>query len=438
MIIRVIFILIIFIATNSPPLLKAQEKKTVLISEVLVENQDSANAEFIELINVSATPVNIGDWRIEYLSDRGNNWLIRAELQGAIQPYDHFLLSTIELDISADLTLNSGLSKRGGHIRIVSVGDDKEIEMDKIGWGTAAYAEKKPAEPTKLGQSLKRRLNEDGQYIDTDNDYEDFKVSNKPSPQKSRVAELQCKNLSINEQLSVALNEVVAPPDISKSYSKVELSELLVDPKLPARDTENEYVEIYNPNQFSVDIADYVIESGFGWRYSYKLPAYVLKPFEYLAVFSAETDLTLANAGGKARILNPLFEELDLSSIYDKAKPGQSWAKIDGKWVWSTPTPNQINSPPNKEDSEQVLIKQSGNPSIYSDRSSKVNTTPTATDRNIYVEPPKVNSINTAVLVSIGLLALLYALYEYRREFKDYYQKLRSYLAAWRIPWRKP
>ncbi len=60
--------------------------------------------------------------------------------------------------------MKSGLAGSGGHVRIVIT--NEEVELDKVGWGSALDAETTPAGEHAKGQSLKRQFSEEKNWRD--------------------------------------------------------------------------------------------------------------------------------------------------------------------------------------------------------------------------------------------------------------------------------
>lgn len=410
------------------PVVVAQINNKILIAEVLMDNQDSASAEFVELRNPNSKSVAVDGWQLEYLSSSGTDWLAKASLEGNIQAFDSLLIATDQLGIESDIQMSSGLARTGGHIRVL---DELGIEIDKLGWGAAENPETTAAMDSLKGQSLKRSVDEDGQFVDSDNNLSDFFVSDSPSPSMSSIQQEACEVPKEDEEI---LDPVPDPPSHPVSNANLVLTELLIDPVAPATDKEDEFVEIYNPNGFPVQIEGYVIETGSDFNYSYVLPSYNLAANEYLAIFSIDSGLTLSNSGGAARLLAPNLSVIDETEPYEKAQAGKSWSLIGNGWFWTESSPHGENIGPMTEDQADVLTKREVQSFISTGSSGQ--TTDTVA-RSVYEDPETLNTLNTKVLVSVGLVAIGYALYEYRTEISRGIEKFRRNFETWRQTWRK-
>ena len=120
------------------------------------------------------------------------------------------------------------------------------------------------------------------------------------------------------------------------------ISEILPSPEGP--DTENEFIEIFNANNFNVDLTGWKIKDSSGATKTYALPENtMIKANEFLAFKSIQTKISLNNDGDGVQLLNP-SEKLVDSTNFEKSKQGQSWSKMEDGWIWTAkPTPNEKN-----------------------------------------------------------------------------------------------
>lgn len=211
-----------------------------------------------------------------------------------------------------------------------------------------------------------------------------------------------------------------------------QLTELLPNPGKPLTDASDEFVELYNSNNAQFDLTGFVLEAGAGaTKRRFTFPAGTLLPGKsFKAFFSADTHLSLSNALGLVRLLDPLGNELSNSTVYEAAKDSQAWALVKGSWQWSTkPTPNAAN----------VLIKPVAKPKKPTKKASlpKVQTASvgsgTAASANTsaqFEEPDTRTPLHTGVLALVGGFALLYGAYEYRSDVANKLHQLRLYREA--------
>jgi len=115
---------------------------------------------------------------------------------------------------------------------------------------------------------------------------------------------------------------------------------------------ENEWIEIFNQNDFEVDISSWKIKDKIGRTTSYIFSANTkISPLGYLVLKRPETKITLNNSGEGLEFINPNDKIID-SVDFGKALVGQSYNKIEENWFWSeTLTPEKANILPEKEPS---------------------------------------------------------------------------------------
>lgn len=121
------------------------------------------------------------------------------------------------------------------------------------------------------------------------------------------------------------------------SSGTLELSEFIPNPK---GSDENEWVEIFNPNNLPMSTA--------GWKLKINsrntnLPAYEIPAEGYLTIPKTETRFSLINKGGSIVLESP-SGEVSPSVEYGAAPEGSSFARSDNGWGWTTlPTPGNEN-----------------------------------------------------------------------------------------------
>lgn len=124
------------------------------------------------------------------------------------------------------------------------------------------------------------------------------------------------------------------------------VNELLPNPASPQTDADDEFVELYNPNDSNFDLSGFKIAYGSTNPRKYTFPeGVVLKPKEFKAFTSGDTSVSLSNTEAQVWLLDPNEKVIGQSDPYAKAKDGQAWALDNGAWLWTTnPTPNEMNA----------------------------------------------------------------------------------------------
>ena len=115
-------------------------------------------------------------------------------------------------------------------------------------------------------------------------------------------------------------------------------------------DTNDEYIELYNANDFAVDLSGWQVDDEPGGPAPYTLPAGTLLEAQgFLVLWSRDTGLALNNSGGDAvRLLRPDGAEVE-SYPYSAAPADVAASKsVDGGDEWTTaypPSPGASNQP---------------------------------------------------------------------------------------------
>lgn len=130
---------------------------------------------------------------------------------------------------------------------------------------------------------------------------------------------------------------------IDQVIIRIEITEVL--PNAVGSDTGNEFIEIYNPNDFDVDLKNYSLYVGPQLSDSYSFPTdTVLSAYSYKSFTNSAIDFNLLNTSSK--VLLALKNGIVVSEVlpYQSPKEGQSWAFIDGIWQYTDyPTPGREN-----------------------------------------------------------------------------------------------
>jgi hypothetical protein len=125
----------------------------------------------------------------------------------------------------------------------------------------------------------------------------------------------------------------------------LQITELL--PNATGDDDGNEYIEIFNPNDSYIDLANYVFYIGTNNTVPYSFPTGSrLAPGQYSAFFNNDINFTLVNTVGSVRLNSIDNILIDETSVYDSPKDDMAWALIDNIWQYTDqPTPGSENIP---------------------------------------------------------------------------------------------
>ncbi|MBU1871078.1 lamin tail domain-containing protein, partial [Patescibacteria group bacterium] len=179
----------------------------VVISEFATRGLTSATDEFIELYNPTDQIIDLTNWKLQFKPINEENWIDCVDGLGlssstAIAAKGYYLIVTVDYSLSTAPdyrhNINWELANNGGHIRILN---SNNIEIDKVGYGladnpeTSAFIvdfsantslERKSFATSTAGTMDINGIHENsGNGYDSNNNSNDFIISNDPFPQSS-------------------------------------------------------------------------------------------------------------------------------------------------------------------------------------------------------------------------------------------------------------
>lgn len=124
--------------------------------------------------------------------------------------------------------------------------------------------------------------------------------------------------------------------------SNIWITELL--PNSNGTDEGNEFIEIHNGENISVNLSDYIFRVGKNAEKEIVLPDVVLLPGTYIAFTDTELGFTLLNTTTRVELL--FYNGTLISEVipYQDPQDDMAWALIEGVWQYTNhPTANQAN-----------------------------------------------------------------------------------------------
>lgn len=380
----------------------------LLIVEIQTASKASASEEIVRIANSTNNSIDLTGKRLEYFSANPKSISVPSRtinLLGVIAPKQSFLLTSKGYKTTeSQQEFSSTLAAAGGHLRLSSGVVTNPLIYDFVGWGTALHARVSPSVAPKAGEQLMRQKDENGEYIFTGNNSVDFMIGGQ------------------NQTPSIITTTN------SIDYSTLQITEILPNPASPQTDADDEYIELYNSGSESIAVIGLVLKTGKELSYSFKLQGTVIEPKQYLALYSKDTKLVLSNSGGKAELQTGEGMTLSSTELYSATQDGESYSFDGTNWRWTkVQTPNQENVFEEPVTTKSTTKKVATKKPKASTKKSKVGQVKSAsTTSPKQVEEQKTRPVKSSVIAGVGTIGLIYGLYEYREDFKNFIYKIRK------------
>lgn len=423
----------------------------LLISTLQTAEATAAGNDFVVVHNPTSEPVDVVGWKLQYRSAGAKDkdtWITKKtfacettdkDCTTTVAPHGNIIAGTYAITGVYVHLFASGFSDTGGQVRLAKTVAGQLQAVDFVGYGTAVESETQAAPAPKAGKAIVRKSDSKGLPIDSDNNKDDFTES--------------CVTLTIAAiHKAVDCTKPVDTPqepddedEVTPEYAVLDITELLPNPAAPLTDSDNEFIELYNPNNREVPLKGYTVQTGADFKYKYTLEDGAIAPGAYFALFSVNSGLSLANGGGQARLLDPSGRTIATTAPYKEAKPGETWVKSETNWTWSLrSTPGAANiveaeQPPivpavvKRPAATKTPAKKAAAPTPAAKKAVKAaNTTKAAKPKEpaatTAVVPPQKDPLNFnyLILAGVGLVVVAYACYEYRHELAKLWRKLRG------------
>jgi len=287
----------------------------LIVSEVLVGGA-KANHEFVEIYNPSNLAINLKNWRLVKKTASGSEYNLIIFSDTEIDPQEFLVIShpDYQSEVTADFvyaTSNSIASNNTVMLKNAS----KEV-IDKVGFGMASDFEGEAAPNPEKSKSLSRP-----EARDTDNNKNDFaETAPNPGQWPSSLGDLE------NPLPDLA-------PNIPGSFGQVIITELLPDPQKPQKDSEDEWIEIFNAGGNVVNLSGWKLKDTQGRVKEFALSGGI-NPGEYKVLKRLETKISLNNDGDAIELYyNGAI--VDSTPNYGKTISGASFALIGAEWAWT-------------------------------------------------------------------------------------------------------
>ncbi len=309
----------------------------VVINEIAwMGGKVSPNDEWIELYNNTDSPINLDGWALKSIDGSPE-----IKLKGAIPQKNFYLLERTDdntvPDILAGQIYTGALSNEGENLKLY---DNFSNLIDSVdfssGWLFGVNSTK---------QTVER--------IDSGNWQTSQNPGGTPKAKNSSPALIEIEPQSVAQKET----KLIVYP------SGIIFNEILPSPE--GADTDEEWVEIFNQNNFQVDLSNWQISDTIGSIGTYAFPQEsIIASKEYLVLTRPIIKITLNNSADGLKLIQPDGKIIDTLN-YEKAPLGQSFNRTEAGWQWSDAlTPGEENIIPgpttieeNQKDGEALQLE---------------------------------------------------------------------------------
>ncbi len=308
---------VILLSLLSVPFAYATDSPGLVINEAAwMGTENSYSNEWIELYNNTDAPLTLEGWTL-----KAADGTPEINLTGIIPAKGFYLLERTDDDtlseIPASQIYSGSLNNNGENLELYDNLNNLIDSLDcSSGWLAGDNSTKQTMERTDSGD-WQTSLDSGGT----------------PKAKNSLIEAWPQPTIKASEETSIS----------AKSYpSGIVINEVLPSPDGP--DIEEEWIEIFNKNNFEVDFANWQIVDTIGTTKTYTFPEDTLiKSKGYLVLHRPVAKITLNNGGDGLKLIQPDGEIADFVE-YGKAPREESYNLAESGWAWSNAlTPGSAN-----------------------------------------------------------------------------------------------
>lgn len=323
-----------------PVFVFAESGPPVVINEIAwMGTTNSANDEWIELFNNTSGAVNLDGWMLKSPDEK-----IKIPLSGQLSANGFFLLERTDdnsaPNAAADLIYTGALLNSGIKLWLY---DNFNNLIDEADCGTGWFAGDNETKQTmeRAGGDWRSSQNPGGT----------------PMSFNGGVAAAEIAKPINSSLLKPTISNSIKEIPVATYPDGITFSEIMPSPE--GADETNEWIELFNSNNSTVDLSGWKIQDADGSLTTYAFPSDAkMASNEYLTVKRTETKIALNNEGDGLNLMSPDGKIRD-SVSYKNAPKNQSYGEINSEWTWNfVPTPGKPNAAAISSLAENALPEQ--------------------------------------------------------------------------------
>lgn len=340
------FLGVLFFLSLIPFAVKSADVLDVVINEIAwMGTKNSPSDEWIEIYNNSGSQIDLAGWKLT-----SQDGAPEINLIGIIAGNDYFLLERTDDNtlptMPADQIYSGTLGNEGETLNLY---DSSRSLIDSVNCSEGWFSGDNQAKQT---MERKNPLLQASQ--------ENWEKSQNPGGTPNAKNIFVEKSRTEEGFLSTSTENTADFPENQINYPiNVFINEILPSPE--GADEKDEWIELFNQNNFEIDLSGWKIKDLAGKCITYVFPEETkIIPQGFLILRRPLTKIVLNNDADVVSLIQPDGQIAD-SVSYEAALLNQSYNKIRGEWIWGeTLTPGSINISPSStiEPEENKIPKE--------------------------------------------------------------------------------
>jgi len=393
----------------------------------LVQVKVTSSSQFVTIYN-NSDAASSSSYQLTYYNNYDRSKATSSKvysLNSALPANGYYIFNDGPLDLCQQSIVDSvslGFSTTSGMLELVRLDNGNSTAVSSVKW-----ASKSPPDGVQLLPTAPSGYQAFLQYSLSESTWGPVQSSlSSPCNIQKVITSTAAPTLPSGQAPSVSIQTAAdASSARNKGLKAPVVNELLPNPKSPLTDSDDEFIELYNPNDSVFSLDGYQLEVGTTTKrtYSFKdednLPAKT-----YVAFMSSVTGLSLSNSGSQVSLKDASGAILSQSAVYGTAEEGQVWSLVNGSWKWLlTPTPNAANNGVSADPTtSSTTINEDATATAVTTKAGSTNSTQKPAEELEDTLP-----LHPTILAGIGLSAVGYGIYEYRRDIANRFLQFRRY-----------